>query len=290
MKTHKHSKLFASNSGFTRVELSVVVVICIILGVMSSACSNSQQRKMQCISNLKQWGLVWQYNVSDNDGYFSNGSNSTTGDDGEWVASLQKFWSKQDILLCPSATLARSDQGPDYTLKPVEKYRNDSWTAFGSYNTSFKHSGISQEPIPTRASYGNNNWLYNAQTDIEGRSKDWHWRTMNPVGHDLHQIPMFMDMMWRGGGPMKSRMAPPQYNGEWSGYGAEMKHFAMDRHNGGIQGVFMDHSVQHVPIKKLWKLHWHRNWQRDYGDYKSSWPSWMAGYPSANTEPRQLKN
>ncbi len=234
---------------------------------------------MQCISNLKQWGLVWQYNVSDNDGYFSNGSNSTTGDDGEWVASLQKFWSKQDILLCPSATLARSDQGPDYTLKPVEKYRNDSWTAFGSYNASFKHSGISQEPIPTRASYGNNNWLYNAQTDIQGRSKAWHWRTMNPAGHDLHQIPMFMDMMWRGGGPMRSRMAPPSYNGDWTGYGQEMKHFAMDRHNGGIQGVFMDHSVRHVPIKKLWKLHWHRNWQRDYGGYKPSWPRWMAGYP-----------
>ena len=78
MKAHKHSKLFASNSGFTRVELSVVVVICIILGVMSSACSNSQQRQSVCISNLKQWGLVWQYYTDDNEGYFSNGSNSTT--------------------------------------------------------------------------------------------------------------------------------------------------------------------------------------------------------------------
>jgi Tfp pilus assembly protein PilE len=94
MKAHRHSKLFASNSGFTRVELSVVVVICIILGVMSSACSNSQnsqQRQTVCISNLKQWGLVWQYYTDDNEGYFSNGSKSTTGDDSEWAASLQKF-------------------------------------------------------------------------------------------------------------------------------------------------------------------------------------------------------
>jgi hypothetical protein len=186
--------------------------------------------------------------------------------------------------------LARSDQGPDYTLKSVKKNIDDSWAEFGSYNASFKHGVSHNQPIHTRASYGINNWLYNAQTDISGRSKDWHWRTMNPADHDLHQIPMFMDMMWRGGGPMKSSMAPPQYNGEWSGYGEQMKHFAMDRHNGGIQSVFMDHSVQHVPIKKLWKLHWHRNWQSDYGDYEPSWPSWMAGYPSANTAARRVKN
>ena len=88
---------------------------------------------------------------------------------------------------------------------------------------------------------------------------------MNPAGHDLHHIPMFMDMMWRGGGPFRARMAPPAYNGEWSGYNQEMKHFAMDRHNGGIQGVFMDHSVQ-----------WHRAYDQAY---TPSWPRWMAGYP-----------
>ncbi|MDP7014095.1 MAG: hypothetical protein QF927_08935, partial [Verrucomicrobiota bacterium] len=173
----------------------------------------------------------------------------------------------------------RSNRSPNYTLKPVDKYKRDSWDAVGSWNASFKHGSISRESIPTRASYGNNNWLYNAPRDIQGRSKAWHWRTINPSGHDLNQIPMFMDMMWRGGGPMRSRMAPPLYNGEWSGYNAEMKHFAMDRHNGGIQGVFMDHSVRRVPIKGLWKLQWHRNWQRDYGGYKPAWPRWMADFP-----------
>ncbi len=149
----------------------------------------------------------------------------------------------------------------------------------GSFNASFKHGGISREPIPTRASYGNNNWLYNPPPNvsaIQGRRSDWHWRTINPSGHDLHNIPMFMDMMWRGGGPFRARMAPPAYNGEWSGFNAEMKHFAMDRHNGGIQGVFMDHSVRHVPIKKLWKLKWHKNYDQAY---RPAWPRWMAGFP-----------
>ena len=255
MKTHRRS-------AFTLIEILVVIaIIAILAALLLPALAKAKQKGVQavCMSNLKQWGLVWQYYTDDNEGNFSQGINVKNMSGwwrGEWVASLQKFWRKQDILLCPTATLARSNRSPSYQLKPVNKNERDPWDAVGSWNASFKHGGISQEPIPTRASYGNNNWLYNPPPNvsaIQGRRSDWHWRTINPSGHDLHNIPMFMDMMWRGGGPFRARMAPPAYNGEWSGYNAEMKHFAMDRHNGGIQGVFMDHSVRHVPIKKLWK-------------------------------------
>jgi len=58
-----------------------------------------------------------------------------------------------------------------------------------------------------------------------------------------------------------------------------MMHFAFDRHAGGTQGVFMDHSVQHIPIKKLWRLKWHREFDTDI---KINWPAWMKAYPEHN--------
>ena len=82
---------------------------------------------------------------------------------------------------------------------------------------------------------------------------NWHWRTMDPSGHDLHNISMFTDTMWRGGVPYhgcSAKINPGNYKCNWQDSGKEMMHFAFDRHEEGTQGVFMDHSFQHTPIKK----------------------------------------
>ena len=94
--------------------------------------AKAKGKQAVCINNLKQWGLVWQFYCDENDGKFSQGIGTSNMNGGwwrgEWVAALEKFWRKQDILLCPEAKLARSDNGPSYKLKPVDKYKRDSWT------------------------------------------------------------------------------------------------------------------------------------------------------------------
>ena len=60
-----------------------------------------------------------------------------------------------------------------------------------------------------------------------------------------------------------------------------MKLFCMDRHNGSINGVFVDMSARSIGMKQLWALKWHRNYNTA-GIYTTAggmmpedWPEWM---------------
>jgi prepilin-type processing-associated H-X9-DG protein len=118
---------------------------------------------------------------------------------------------------------------------------------------------------------------------IQGRESSKHWRRGATVRRSS-TTPLMLDSMWRGGGPdydNKYAIQAPDYNGHWRNYNYEMMHFAMDRHDGGVNAVFMDGSTRQVPIKQLWVLRWHKTYRPRLGlaQVSSSWPAWMADYP-----------
>jgi prepilin-type processing-associated H-X9-DG protein len=80
--------------------------------------------------------------------------------------------------------------------------------------------------------------------------------------------------MWRGGGPSPDDV-PPAFNGQWSGVGAEMKHFAIERHNKGINVLFFDGSVRYQRARDLWNLPWNRNYDVSYAATNIQFPDWM---------------
>lgn len=260
--------------GFTLIELLVVIaVIALLMAILMPALSRAkrQARNVTCRALVKQWGPIWFMYCNDNNGYFPTDSPDIGWTRGEWIISLrQSYETKSEILLCPMATQPLPSGG-NYG-GPFHSYRMGSggWGDLREY-----------------ASFGQNNWMLNPRGTtgtVQGREVEWHWRTMNVKR--ASEIPVFADTMWRGGGPKTTGVKgdPPRVDGEWSGAGAEMKHFCIDRHEGTNNHLFLDWSVRSVGLKELWTLKWHKefntagHWTRAGGVMPSDWPEWMQGF------------
>jgi len=104
-------------------------------------------------------------------------------------------------------------------------------------------------------------------------------------GIDCQQIPVLLDARWMHGNP-EPWSSPPQKEDEPvppSVFPFRMWTFVMNRHSGGINGLFMDWSVRKVELKELWTVKWHPVfdtaglWTRAGGVLPSDWPKWMRG-------------
>ncbi|TAL04908.1 MAG: hypothetical protein EPO07_04520 [Verrucomicrobia bacterium] len=174
------------------------------------------------------------------------------------------------MLLCPKATGRR---GPGDHESHVS---DDSSAAvdWGGPTTAYDF------PIPDpadpahllTASYGLNCWVFNPDTNnIQGRIAEMHWRKFSvPSAPSL--TPLFLDSMWRGGGPHEND-TPPSFNGQTFDLSQEMDVFAIARHGKGVNSLFFDGSVRNVRAKDLWSLPWHKGY--DVNAVNAVFPGWM---------------
>ena len=271
-----HSKDARNDTGFTLVELLVVITVIAILAALLLPVLNRAKLRAydtQCKSNLRQWALAWQTYVDSNDNKFSSGT-SVDWARGEWIVVLSRYYGKKpDLLLCPRATMRR---GPSVTECQVA-LNSPNAVDWGGPTTAWAAAipDPSNPVLPLISSYGLNIWVYNPSRDvsnIQGRPAAWNWRKF-----DVPQpanTPLFLDSMWRGGGP-NSDDPPPAFNGEWLGAGAEMHHFAIARHSKGVNVLFFDSSVRYSSAKNLWNFYWHNQYDTTYAAQHIHFPAWM---------------
>jgi len=64
----------------------------------------------------------------------------------------------------------------------------------------------------------------------------------------------------------------------------EMQRVCIDRHEGGVNLLFMDGSVRKAGLKELWTLKWHRSfntsgpWTKAGMAQPEDWPQWMRHF------------
>ncbi len=264
------------SSGFTLIELLVVIaIIALLLSILMPSLSKVKTLARETVdkANLRQWGLTISTFLAENDGKFFKGSTKYQETSEHWNQVLQPYIGNiYEVAKCPMAPRIRSEiDGFLYGGTHV------SW---GKWKGGF---GSEDE----YGSYGLNQWITNENAETPtgnpldtatGRGKNaWYYRRMEKIAQP-DEVPMLLDSVWTGSWPRDVDEPPAQPLDMPLQWPAErMGRFAINRHRGGVFSLFADLTVDHVTVKELWGLRWHRDF--DIHNYwttdQAIWPQWV---------------
>ena len=250
-----------------------VVVACCALVLISCLGAIGRQgrqraKEIVCLANLQQWGSMFETYTEDHDGNFNPGWNM--GETTLWMNALRPYYQDQwSLLLCPAATKS-NEFGAEGTFS--------AWT-----RTTYDANGDIHRDI---SSYGINSWT-NCMTQSRGsRLEELFWKSTRDVETPAN-VPVFADALWHDSWPQPTDAPLPlpiDLGGGNMGTFGEINHSCIDRHNGGVNLLFMDWSARKVGLKELWTLKWHRQfntagpWTTAGGVQLSDWPEWMRDF------------
>ncbi|UCF42836.1 MAG: type II secretion system protein [Planctomycetota bacterium] len=253
---------------FTLVELLVVIaIIALLMSILMPALARvrNQAKSVLCQSNLKQLATAYSMYLGDYDGKFPQGwaDGARNFHTEMWMEALRTYYgNSHDVRMCPMTVKTGTDIGQD-------AYGGwGTFIAWGKFEGDNCGDPWSWDSVTTcdYGSYGDNGYVNDPPpgvTQSQGSLTEWYWRRADVKG-PTNNIPLILDCQWWGGWPRHDNLAPLWDGQPWDfDHEDMMRRFCINRHNGYVNGAFLDFSVRPVGLKELWKLQWHRAYDFD---------------------------
>jgi len=273
-------------NAFTLIELLVVIsVIALLMALLLPGLRRvrRQARAVVCQSNLSQWGMILALYTEDNQGRLAGAGGdvlwllrgSSLSEDDPNRPSVYQDIDAKGIACCPMAVRAGGHGG----FGVFASWEGLSYWIKGTSGSTFEAWEITSPLPPFRCSYGCNDCLFSLYFDT----------STVPIGARVRRdgldifslggrakIPALLDSKGPWVHNLSEHIPPPP--GE-SGRGC-----CINRHNGHVNGLFLDWSVRKIGLKELWTLKWHSEfdtagpWTKAGGVQPYDWPQWMRGF------------